>query len=782
MTAASASMAQPGGAGRGRVGGQDRLLVEMVRVREQLEGRGLGGAEAAEATARDVGGSFDTRLVARARALPEARVLTQAVQRTGAGMRALVGVALLAAALAGFGAAGAALQPTVGDTVNIYPAMVGLLGVQMVMLLGWAALMLVRRGRGLPLKHITEAIGAGAARLLRDRGAGAAATAVSARLALLAGHPAGRWQLSAMSHAMWAAFNLGCLVGVTLLLSVRQYTFAWETTILSPEAFVRLTQAIATGPGALGWPVPTTEQVVASQRVVGADGAGLAGLAGTAGAWAGLLVGSLVVYGFMPRVALLTACVLTARYLAARRGLDGHWPAEYRAALRGRLSPATRSLGVIDPPAGEETAAADVSEEDGEAPLRPLGPPAIVGFEIEPPATDWPPTLPGSPRIAIGGLHPGEGGWRGWRGWWDLGLVEDRVDRTRVLAALIDAEHEPRVTVVVCSLTSTPDRGTRRFIEQVRRRLRQPMVLLLTGGHAVRERDGAEAVAPRVTHWAALARDAGVAGAEGHVLELDLDHATEASLHRLTRLLVGDDDAMPPGVEPGRDRLAAAFERIGAHVGRWSAAPDAEARARLHRDIAACYRERAADWPRVVDDAGRLAEGWPAQVRDRARHVVELLPVRLRVSPRWLVAGAAAGALGCVAAAAMISPLALLSMPTFSIIGAAAGAVFPAALRGGATSDAGGGTVPGDDYRPAVEAAALYAMLLDLQGLDEARISAVLDEALPEASAGEPLRDADAARSSLDELQLRFERARGGGAGGERGAGGGSGGGGEASS
>ena len=129
-----------------------------------------------------------------------------------------------------------------------------------------------------------------------------------------------------------------------------------------------------------------------------------------------------------------------------------------------------------------------------------------------------------------------------------------------------------------------------------------------------------------------------------------------------------------------------------------------------------------------------------------------LLPARLRLNPRWLAAGTAGGALACVAAATLIAPVAIASLPIWAGLGAALSMLV--APSADAARDAEGVI----DLGPAVAAAALFALVLALQGRDEAEIGRILDR-----TAGDeeppPLPDAGAARAWLDGLRARFDRA-----------------------
>ena len=85
-------------------------------------------------------------------------------------------------------------------------------------------------------------------------------------LAVSAGHSgAARWGISAISHGFWALFLCAATVTTVLLLGTRQYVLVWETTILSAESFVPLTQAVGAAPAALGFAVPGLEEIEASR-------------------------------------------------------------------------------------------------------------------------------------------------------------------------------------------------------------------------------------------------------------------------------------------------------------------------------------------------------------------------------------------------------------------------------------------------------------------------------------------------------------------------------------
>ena len=120
---------------------------------------------------------------------------------------------------------------------------------------------------------------------------------------------------------MWLAYLAGCLIIVVLLLSTRQYDFAWETTILSEPMYVGMARLIALPVRQWGSPYRTPRR---SAPAAGPAGAVIA----EARAWGSLLIGCIVVYGLLPKGLALLVSVM----------------ALLRARSRYRLDPATSAL------------------------------------------------------------------------------------------------------------------------------------------------------------------------------------------------------------------------------------------------------------------------------------------------------------------------------------------------------------------------------------------------------------------------------------------------------
>ncbi|MEZ5582814.1 MAG: hypothetical protein R3F37_08640 [Candidatus Competibacteraceae bacterium] len=233
------------------------------------------------------------------------------------------------------------------------------------------------------------------------------------------------------------------------------------------------------------------------------------------------------------------------------------------------------------------------------------------------------------------------------------------------------------------------------------------------------------------------------------IIELDLEHLTAASRKNLAALL-SDSAAQQPRILP--HQLKQAFKLINQQAGTWSTAPDANAQAELHRAIAQLYQGEKPSWQTLLQTRSLDGRTQLEQLKTGAERMVDLLPARLRLNPRWLAAGAIAGALSCVAAATVVAPAAIAALPAWAGLGAALTTLVRPAGQDGAAEPA----ATSADFGTAVRSAALFALLLELQGRDESTITQLLDQII---ATEEPvLNDAEAVQRWLDELSQRFDR------------------------
>jgi hypothetical protein len=695
------------------------LLAEAVRSLEEQTGALDGAAEAAAAACAE-GGSFETRIISRACGLPAAPSLLAALAHLrGATIVTIVVASVLA--MAGGGAAAHALLTAAGAPVNVFLSLTTLLGLPVLAFLVWLVLVAISAGR-MTSGVIGRAVLALAGRLARWLDSGPSQLAVIGAAARVLTESGGaRWLASALSHLLWLAYLLGVLAVLLLHFSTREYTFSWETTILAQRHYEAATEVLAVLPGWLGFPVPDAAMVAESRTSL------VAMPAATSRAWAGLLLGSIVVYGMLPRAAALLFSALAARRAVARIRLDTSHLGFAR--LRPLLMPVARPAGIVDPDrSGETELSVDAAEPP---PLGGDGPFALIGLEIDRPAGGWPPPVRGIE-------------------WQDLGFVNDRTDRHRVLDGLTAARLTPRAVLVACALTVTPDRGHLAFLRDLKRQTGLALVILLTGGQRLRARGHPQTLATRIDDWRRLALAAGVPNER--VIEVDFDHLTDESAAGLARRLGSDPGALAEGTG-GNAAISRAFDIIVDHARGWREMPDARQRLVLQRAIAALYRNKASHWTRELRLTLEDGVPDPAALSAAAGRVVALLPARLRVSPRWLSAGALAGALGCLATATLTAPVALAALPAWTGLGAALAAVLERARAGEPAASA-----EGPDIGEPVAAAAMFALILHLQGREEATITELLDRTLGDGDVPR-LPDASAARVWLEGVRSRLASA-----------------------
>lgn len=268
-------------------------LIEWVRLLE--EGGHVFAADPLALTdaLRRESGTDTEKLLRRAELADRDGHLRDALARGRQGVRLTVNVLTLVWLLLGFGTAAALLS---SSGLNFFLVLSGVLGTNTLMFALWL-LWLPYAGKSLPLwLHV------GGRAKRRDK--------LSSALLRLYGSEwrEGRhkWYLAALTHRFWLAGLSGMLLAVVLFLSLRQYTFNWESTLLSDDWFVRLVQGLGFVPSLLGFPVPDSEAVLDSR---------LQHHLASAREWGGLLIGSMVVYGLFPRFAAWLLCLAAARRL-----------------------------------------------------------------------------------------------------------------------------------------------------------------------------------------------------------------------------------------------------------------------------------------------------------------------------------------------------------------------------------------------------------------------------------------------------------------------------------
>ena len=407
---------------------------------------------------------LDERILRRAALLGEREGLRARLVRWAASARLALILLWVMALFTGMGTAAAALGA--GDRpVNLALALLALLGLHAATLLIWLLSFLPGIVPSTGLSGFWLWLTAKFAR------GPDAALAGQALASLLTRARAWRHILGGISHGAWIAAFVGALAALLMLLSTRRYAFQWETTLLSPDAFVAMAHALGAVPAQLGFPIPDSAVIARS------DGLHILPAAAQA-QWSAWLIGCVVVWGLLPRLIAGLASVWVARRRLRSLRIDPGLPGWLE--LRERLMPRHQALG-IDAPAPGPAAGAPWSRP---APAAFAGALAILGFELGAQA-EWPPaTLPNGVR--------------------DMGLCDSRGDRRRILDQL---RQPPRRLLLVCDARQTPDRGTRAWLAELQGLCpRIDMLLLHRPGreaiwHAALDAQGIAAT-PSIAHWA----------------------------------------------------------------------------------------------------------------------------------------------------------------------------------------------------------------------------------------------------------------------------------------
>lgn len=409
---------------------QNLWLTETVRLREEHAGP-LDDQEA-NRLARAAGGDLPGRIQRRALWLAERDGLTSALKHWLQGARlALVLLAILAV-LSGAGLAFAALGQT---PVNVFWALGSLLGLNLILLLSWTLGLIFAGEHGATLGRLWLWL---SEKLARDAKAAQLAPAL---LLMLQRKKLNRWALGTLVNGLWLLAMVSALVLLLTLMATRRYGFVWETTILSADTFINMTQALGALPALLGFNVPTVDMIRAS-------GDTALNIESARQAWATWLVGVLVVYGVLPRLLLALFCFWRWNSGKAALRLDLNLPGY--AQLRERLMPTSERLGITDPePAQLHRVESTVGEHASDGAL-------LVAIELDD-QHPWPPTLPKNVSNA--------------------GILDSRESRNKLLEQL--SRFPPARLAIACDPRRSPDRGSLALIAELARNAAATRVWLL---------------------------------------------------------------------------------------------------------------------------------------------------------------------------------------------------------------------------------------------------------------------------------------------------------------
>lgn len=111
--------------------------------------------------------------------------------------------------------------------------------------------------------------------------------------------PQFRWTRSRLSHQLALCGLLGMFTASLILLTVRQYQFNWQSTLLTDQHFAQIIRALAWLPARLGFATPSPDIIAAARNHYHSE---------HAAAWGILLLGSILCYGIAPRLIAWLIC------------------------------------------------------------------------------------------------------------------------------------------------------------------------------------------------------------------------------------------------------------------------------------------------------------------------------------------------------------------------------------------------------------------------------------------------------------------------------------------
>ena len=114
-----------------------------------------------------------------------------------------------------------------------------------------------------------------------------------------AAQPPFRWIRSRISHQIALCGLLGMFTASLMLLTVRQYQFNWQRTLLTDQHFAQIFHGLAWLPAQLGMPPPSPSIIAAARNHYHSE---------HAAQWGILLLASILCYGIIPRLIAWLIC------------------------------------------------------------------------------------------------------------------------------------------------------------------------------------------------------------------------------------------------------------------------------------------------------------------------------------------------------------------------------------------------------------------------------------------------------------------------------------------
>lgn len=321
------------------------------------------------------------------------------------------------------------------NVVNFFYVLVCLLGFHTIMLVGWLVMTLFNQG-----KQSSNWFASFVSPSYLIRGKDDVTKAAVDLYERQLQHSGMRWYLGRFSHQLWLATLTGMLLAIVFLLIVRQYSFSWESTLLSDQALITLTQILGWLPSKVGFTVPDSSAIVQSRLVTDAMPLSMARQ------WAGLLVGSLLMYGIVPRALAWAFCALMFRRKKMRLDIKQPYYQKILNFWQRQVTDADDFKEAPAPIAPKATVSA--------------GKKLVALLEYPSKQQNW----------WQAGLDAGQHEVK------DFGILDDRDDMARLKAYL--NEHPVQVLIGIHS-SALPDRGTLRKLDQIASHAKDGLIVQL---------------------------------------------------------------------------------------------------------------------------------------------------------------------------------------------------------------------------------------------------------------------------------------------------------------
>lgn len=144
-----------------------------------------------------------------------------------------------------------------------------------------------------------------------------------------------RWFIGIVIHLLWSIILLSALVVLIALLSTKHYSFVWQTTLFSADTVIAITHFLGKIPLIFGFAIPDVDIIRSSEHAISRSD--------VRSAWAIWLLGIFIVYGVFVRIILMIFCGLKWAIVCQQITLNTQYP-EYQFIAQILVPVSTKSV------------------------------------------------------------------------------------------------------------------------------------------------------------------------------------------------------------------------------------------------------------------------------------------------------------------------------------------------------------------------------------------------------------------------------------------------------